>query len=87
MKIKYPLEKDKLNQIKAGDVIEYTGVLYTSRDAAHMRIEEMLKKVKLYRLIILTNLFITQVQHLQNLKKVLDLLDQQLHQEWINFVS
>ena len=44
MKIKYPLEKDKLNQLKAGDVILYTGVLYTSRDAAHMRIEEMLKE-------------------------------------------
>lgn len=44
MKIKYPLEKEKLSLLKAGDVVEYTGVLYTSRDAAHMRIEEMLKK-------------------------------------------
>lgn len=43
MKIKYPLEKDKLEQIKAGDIVEYTGVLYTSRDAAHIRIQNMLK--------------------------------------------
>ncbi len=44
MKIKYPLEKEKLKELKAGDVVEYTGVLLTSRDAAHMRIQDMLSK-------------------------------------------
>ena len=33
---------DKLKDIHAGDVIELTGVIYTARDAAHMRIENML---------------------------------------------
>ncbi len=44
MKIKYPEEKEKLFSLHAGDMIEYTGVLYTSRDAAHMRISEMIEK-------------------------------------------
>ena len=43
MKIKYPLEKDKLKDLHAGDVVELTGTIYTSRDAAHLRMEEMLK--------------------------------------------
>ena len=42
MKIKYPLEKDKLKDLHAGDVVEFTGVIYTARDAAHLRIEQML---------------------------------------------
>ena len=29
---------------KAGDTIYYTGVIYTARDAAHIRLEEMYKK-------------------------------------------
>jgi len=33
---------DKLKDIHAGDVIELTGIIYTARDAAHMRIENML---------------------------------------------
>lgn len=33
---------DKLKDIHAGDVIELTGTIYTARDAAHMRIENML---------------------------------------------
>ncbi len=44
MKIKYPEEKEKLLTLHAGDMIEYTGVLYTSRDAAHMRLAEMVEK-------------------------------------------
>ena len=43
MIIKYPQDKDKLNLIKAGDVIEFEGVIYTARDAAHMRIKKMLE--------------------------------------------
>ncbi len=44
MKIKYPEEKEKLLSLHAGDLVEYTGVLYTSRDAAHMRIAGMIEK-------------------------------------------
>ena len=43
MIIKYPLDKDKLKDIKAGDVVEFSGIIYTARDAAHMRIEKMLE--------------------------------------------
>ncbi len=42
MIIEYPKDKDKLKDIKAGDVIEFTGIIYTARDAAHMRIRKML---------------------------------------------
>lgn len=43
MIIKYPEDKHLLADIKAGDVIKLTGTIYTARDAAHMRIEKMLK--------------------------------------------
>ncbi len=43
MIIKYPKDKEKLNSIKAGDVVEFSGIIYTARDAAHMRIEKMLE--------------------------------------------
>ena len=42
MRLNLPEDLDKLSQIKAGDVIELYGVIYTARDAAHMRMEEML---------------------------------------------
>lgn len=42
MIINYPQDKDKLKDIKAGDVVEFSGIIYTSRDAAHMRIEKMI---------------------------------------------
>jgi len=43
MIIKYPEDKDKLKDIKAGDVVEFSGIIYTARDAAHMRIKKMLE--------------------------------------------
>jgi len=42
MIIKYPDDKNLLKEIKAGDVISFTGTIYTARDAAHMRIEQMI---------------------------------------------
>ena len=42
MIIKYPSEKDKLSLLHAGDVVEFEGIIYTARDAAHMRIKNML---------------------------------------------
>lgn len=43
MIIRYPENKELLKTIKAGDVVEFSGVIYTARDAAHMRIEKMLE--------------------------------------------
>lgn len=42
MIIKYPMDKDKLKDLHAGDVVEFEGIIYTARDAAHMRIKNML---------------------------------------------
>ena len=41
MIIRYPIDKDKLKDLHAGDTVEFEGVILTSRDAAHMRVEEM----------------------------------------------
>lgn len=46
MILKYPQEKDKLSQLKAGDIVEFEGVIYTARDAAHKRIKEYLEQGK-----------------------------------------
>lgn len=43
MIIKYPMDKEKLKELHAGDVVEFSGVIYTTRDAAHMRIKNMLE--------------------------------------------
>ncbi len=43
MIIRYPIDKELLKNIKAGDVIEFYGTIYTSRDAAHMRFENLIK--------------------------------------------
>lgn len=37
-----PLTKDKLKDLKAGDMVEITGTIYTARDAAHKRLCELL---------------------------------------------
>ena len=42
MIIRYPQEKEKLALLKAGDIVEFEGVIYTARDAAHKRIQEIL---------------------------------------------
>ena len=42
MKIFFPEDKDKLRLIKAGEVVEFYGTIYTARDAAHQRLQEML---------------------------------------------
>ena len=41
MIIRYPLDKEKLKALHAGDTVEFEGVILTSRDAAHMRVEAM----------------------------------------------
>ena len=43
MIIKYPMDKEKLKDLHAGDVVEFSGTIYTARDASHMRIKNMLE--------------------------------------------
>ena len=43
-KIKLPLTEDTLTELKAGDNVLLTGVLYVARDAAHKRMAEALDK-------------------------------------------
>ena len=42
IKITTPLTKDKIKELKAGDMVYITGTLYTARDAAHKRMSEAL---------------------------------------------
>ncbi len=39
-----PLTSEDTKQLKAGDVVYLTGVLYTARDAAHKRLVELIEK-------------------------------------------
>lgn len=43
MKINLPLTKEIAKTLKAGDLIELSGVIYTARDAAHKRLIERLE--------------------------------------------
>lgn len=42
--IKVPFVKEQLEQLKAGDAVYLTGIIYTARDAAHKRMYESMKK-------------------------------------------
>ena len=39
-----PLTKEVIAELKAGDYVKISGVLYTARDAAHKRMTESLEK-------------------------------------------
>jgi len=41
-RINTPLTKEKINSLKAGDVVELSGVVYTARDAAHKRLMDII---------------------------------------------
>lgn len=43
-KITTPLTLDKVKELKAGDSVLITGVIYTARDAAHKRLIELLEQ-------------------------------------------
>ena len=45
-KITMPLTKEKVQDLKAGDMVLISGVIYTARDAAHKRLIELLKVKK-----------------------------------------
>lgn len=46
MKITTPLENGKINKLKIGDRVLITGVIYTARDIAHLRMFKLLKDKK-----------------------------------------
>ncbi|MCR1934477.1 Fe-S-containing hydro-lyase [Clostridium tepidum] len=46
IKINTPLTEDKIKDLKAGDIVLITGVIYTARDAAHKRLVDSLEKGK-----------------------------------------
>jgi fumarate hydratase subunit beta len=43
-KIKTPLTKDSIKGLKAGDEVSLSGTIFTARDAAHKRMDELVKK-------------------------------------------
>uniref|UniRef100_UPI000463AF18 fumarate hydratase C-terminal domain-containing protein n=1 Tax=Treponema pedis TaxID=409322 RepID=UPI000463AF18 len=43
-KLKPPLKREDLKDIKAGDIVLLSGYIYTGRDAAHKRLCELLEK-------------------------------------------
>lgn len=43
-KITTPLTKEKLKDLKAGDNVYISGIIYTGRDAAHQRLVDTIKK-------------------------------------------
>ncbi len=45
-KIKTPLTEDVIEDLKCGDLVEITGVIYTARDAAHKRLVDLIKEGK-----------------------------------------
>ena len=44
MKITTPITRQKARELKAGDIVKISGVIYTARDAAHKRMLENLQK-------------------------------------------
>lgn len=48
IKLEFPCERGKLRQLKSGDQVMITGVLYMARDAAHKRMEEEYEKTGSY---------------------------------------
>lgn len=45
-KLQLPLNEEQIRNLRAGDKVELTGVIYTGRDAAHKRLVELLENNK-----------------------------------------
>lgn len=45
-KVNLPIEDEIVKQLRAGDIVYFTGVIYTARDAAHKRLVELIKDGK-----------------------------------------
>jgi len=48
IKLHTPLTEDKILNLKAGDSILLSGVIYSARDAAHKRLIDLLNEEKNY---------------------------------------
>ena len=46
MKLTLPLTKEKVEMLKAGDIIKLSGMIYTARDAAHERLALLIHEEK-----------------------------------------
>ena len=46
IELQTPLTKEKIENLKIGDIVELTGTIYTARDAAHKRIKIALEEGK-----------------------------------------
>lgn len=46
IKIETPFTRDMAKKLKAGDVVEISGIIYAARDAAHKKLVELLKDKK-----------------------------------------
>ena len=44
--ITVPVAKEEIQDLRAGDYVYLTGVIYTARDAAHKRMDEVLSEGK-----------------------------------------
>ena len=44
MKLKTPINKQDIVNMKAGDIIYFSGVIYTGRDSAHKKMTEALSQ-------------------------------------------
>lgn len=44
--IKFPIQEKELENIKAGDTVLLSGVIYVARDAAHKKMQEMMEQKK-----------------------------------------
>lgn len=45
--IKTPLNENNIKDLKAGDEVMLSGVIYTARDQAHLKMDEIMKKEKI----------------------------------------
>lgn len=43
-----PFEKEKVKALRAGDIVYITGVVYTARDLAHLRMQSYLRQNKVF---------------------------------------
>lgn len=46
MKLTTPLNTDKIERLKIGNLVYITGTIYTARDAAHKKLSDLIKKGK-----------------------------------------
>ncbi len=46
IKMNTPLTHEKCSSLKAGDMVEITGIIYTARDAAHQKLIELINSQK-----------------------------------------